>query len=139
MGSFFARKHANIGKPTLYRGWVNDSEHLAFYPEHDPCNLIAQDSQPEARPPIIITVVQHVTLPLVIKNERVFDHLGVPAIWRYVYSYFIETEVPTFSALAVGVTNAVFVAGTTPVREPHLITLIGASDNRRARKSLGCA
>src|SRR5215813_7905715 len=101
--------------------------------------LALQNSKPEAGLSIAITAVQHVTLALVIKNEWVFDHLGVPAVWRYIYSCFIETEIPTCSALAVGITNLVFFARTAPVRKPHLIALIRASDNSGARKSLGRA
>src|SRR5262249_4645033 len=63
--------------------------------------LVLQNSKPEARLSIAITAVQHVSLAFVIKNEWVFNHLGVPAVWRYIYSCFIETEIPTCSALAV--------------------------------------
>ena len=50
--------------------------------------LTLQNSEPEARLSIAVAAVQHVTLAFVIKNEWVFDHLGVPAVRRYVYSCF---------------------------------------------------
>ena len=62
-----------------------------------------------------------------------------PTFWRYIYSCFIETEIPICAALAVGIANPVLFPGTAPVRKPHVIALIRASDNSGARKGLGRA
>ena len=51
--------------------------------------LALQNSKPEARLSIAVTAVQHITLAFMIKNEWVFDHLGVPAVRRYIYSCFV--------------------------------------------------
>lgn len=33
----------------------------------------------EACPAVVITVVEHIALAVVVKNEGVFDHFGIPA------------------------------------------------------------